>query len=133
GDEPAQIPTVETAAVVRRDTTITAPSVPVTTPSVPVTTPSVPVRNLVEMSGRLTGHTEGIGALVIAPDGRRAVAASDDWTLRVWDLARRTEIRTLLDHGAAVTSAAWKGGRLVSGSRDLTLKAWSGESGECTA
>jgi WD40 repeat protein len=36
-------------------------------------------------SRSLTGHTGGIHSVDIAPDGQRAVSASDDHTLKIWD------------------------------------------------
>lgn len=34
----------------------------------------------------LEGHTNWVSAVALTPDGRRAVSASHDGTLRVWDL-----------------------------------------------
>ncbi|WP_315669508.1 hypothetical protein [Limnospira sp. PMC 1279.21] len=34
----------------------------------------------------------------MAPDGKRAVSASDDNTLKLWDLERGTELATLTGH-----------------------------------
>ena len=46
--------------------------------------------------------------IVITPDGRRAVSASEDYTLRVWDLESGQSVRTLEGHinwvhGVAIT------------------------------
>ena len=45
----------------------------------------------------LAGHTDWVNAVAVTPDGRRAVSASSDKTLKVWDLDRR-ELRTLAGH-----------------------------------
>ena len=40
------------------------------------------------------------------PDGRRAVSASADKTLKIWDLATGHEVRTLSGHSNWVLSVA---------------------------
>jgi WD40 repeat protein len=44
----------------------------------------------------------GSVAVAVTADGRRAVSASDDQTLKVWDLDSGAELRTLKGHGGAV-------------------------------
>ena len=39
-----------------------------------------------------------MNGVAITPDGRRAVSASDDHTLRVWDLQSGQSLRTLEGH-----------------------------------
>jgi WD40 repeat protein len=43
----------------------------------------------------LEGHTGGVNAVAMTPDGRRAVSASTDRTLRLWDLESGQTIRPL--------------------------------------
>jgi WD40 repeat protein len=51
-----------------------------------------------------SGHTKTIDSVAVALDGRTAVSASSDKTLRVWDLASGNTIRTLSGHRDGVTS-----------------------------
>ena len=69
--------------------------------------------------------------MAVTPDGRRAVSASGDGTLKVWDLDSGRELRTLeghcdCGHGVAVTA---DGRRAVSASGDRTLKVWDLDTG----
>ena len=79
----------------------------------------------------LEGHSGPIYGVAVTPDGKRAVSASGDKTLKVWDLETGVELRTLEGHsdsvhGVAVTA---DGKRAVSASRDHTLKVWDLETG----
>jgi len=66
------------------------------------------------------------------PDGRRAVSASWDRTLRLWDLESGQTIRTLEGHTDSVyaVTVTPDGRRAVSGSGDQTLRLWDIESGK---
>ena len=48
----------------------------------------------------LEGHTNGVRHVAITVDGVRAVSASEDNTLRVWDLDSRTCIASFSDDGS---------------------------------
>ena len=79
----------------------------------------------------LTGHSDVVTAVAVTPDGQRAVSASEDETLKVWDLASGRELRTLTGHTDAVRAVAVTpdGQRAVSASDDKTLKVWDLASG----
>jgi WD40 repeat protein len=68
----------------------------------------------------------------VTPDGRRAVSASDDQTLRLWDLETGQTIRRLEGHTGWVRAVAVMpdGRRAVSASYDGTLRLWDLESGK---
>lgn len=44
----------------------------------------------------LQGHTDAINAVTFFPDGKRLVSASNDGTMKVWDLAKQEELATLV-------------------------------------
>ncbi len=81
---------------------------------------------------RLTGPRLAIRGVAVTGDGRRAVSASYDKTLKVWDLESGEDLRTLEGHRSAVYAVALTedGRRAVSGSFDDSLKVWDLESGE---
>ncbi|MFB3133774.1 MAG: NB-ARC domain-containing protein, partial [Rhodothermales bacterium] len=73
-----------------------------------------------------SGHQDWVNAVAITPDGTRAVSASWDKTLKVWDLTTGIEQQTLSGHQSLVTAVAITpdGTRAVSASWDQTLKVW---------
>jgi WD40 repeat protein len=79
----------------------------------------------------LAGHTENVWAVALTPDGARAISASQDGTLKLWDLAHGTELRTLSGHASWVRAVAVTpdGARAVSASEDRTLKLWDLDQG----
>ena len=72
----------------------------------------------------LSGHSEVVEDVALSADGRRAVSASKDKTLKVWDLDTGIELRTLAGHADYVNGVAVSadGRRAVSASHDKTLK-----------
>ncbi|WP_437975744.1 WD40 repeat domain-containing protein [Sorangium sp. So ce295] len=70
-------------------------------------------------------------AVAITPDGQRAVSASEDRSLILWDLARGTAVRALWGHTSWVTAVAITpgGARAISGGGD-GLKVWELATGE---
>jgi len=78
----------------------------------------------------LEGHTDLLAYAVVAvtPDGRRAVSASWDQTLRLWDLKSGQTIRTLEGRNGSVQAVTVTpdGRHMVSGSNDKTLRVLCG-------
>ncbi|MCT7963375.1 NB-ARC domain-containing protein, partial [Laspinema sp. D1] len=74
----------------------------------------------------LTGHSWSVQAVAITPDGKQAVSASSDKTLKLWDLATGSELATLTGHSKSVQAVAITpdGKQAVSASDDNTLKLW---------
>src|SRR4029450_6058862 len=75
------------------------------------------------------GHQSGLNGVSASADGRTAVTAGRDGTLRVWDLASGRELRRI-DAGYAVRCAGAPDGRwVVAGLMDerpenVSMKVW---------
>jgi cytochrome c len=80
----------------------------------------------------LSGHGGPVTAVALAPDGRLALTASFDYTLKLWDLARQTALQTLRGHNGAVTTVAFlpDSRRALSGGDDGTLRLWDAAYGQ---
>lgn len=96
------------------------------------------------------GHNNWIRALVFHPSGKFLLSASDDKTIRVWELSTARCVKTVEAHGHFVATLAWgrqssSGGKeaktngadadatgepqklinvVASGSVDQTIKIW---------
>jgi WD40 repeat protein len=82
--------------------------------------------------GSLQGHSDEVGAVAVTPGGRRAVSASRDCTLRVWDIESERELHVLRGHSGEVKAVAvtQNGQRAISASKDRTLRVWDLEGGD---
>ena len=79
----------------------------------------------------LAGHTNRVETVGLHSDGRRAVSASWDGTLRVWELETGACLHVLAGHTSMVNAVALHpdGRRAVSASADSTLRVWDLETG----
>jgi WD40 repeat protein len=82
------------------------------------------VRTLVDDRGPVYG-------VAVTADGKRAVSASYDYTLKWWDLETGRELRTLEGHSGTVCGVAVTadGRRAASASSDFSLRVWDLEAG----
>lgn len=70
------------------------------------------------------GHSDSVNDFAVTEDGR-IVSASQDGTLRVWDVQTGRELLVLAGHEGSVRAVALTGdGRAVSASADGTLRVW---------
>jgi WD40 repeat protein len=73
----------------------------------------------------LEGHTDRVTAVVLTGDGR-AISASEDSTLRVWNLESGKCQQVLAGHTSAVSAVVLTGdGRAISAAWDNTLRVWN--------
>ncbi|XP_014219527.1 WD repeat-containing protein 5B [Copidosoma floridanum] len=94
----------------------------------------------------LTGHTQGISDIAWPSysseqekkqekkrSSRMLVSASDDCTLKIWDITDGTCLKTLVGHTNYVLCCNFShdGMRVASGSFDETIKIWNVTTGQC--
>ena len=74
----------------------------------------------------LSEHTGRVFAVAVSEDGKRAISASWDQSLKVWDLDDGHLLRTIAGHAGFVYAVAVfrDGKRAISASFDKTLKVW---------
>ena len=84
-------------------------------------------------TARLEGHSGGVRALCLLPDGRLASGSYDN-TIRLWDVAAGAETARLEGHSGRVDALCLlPDGRLASGSWDRTIRLWDVAAGAETA
>lgn len=74
----------------------------------------------------LLGHSNSVTDIALTPDGRFAISASGDATLKVWDLATGEVVQTLSGHDVIINSVTISpnGDYVVSSSGDGKLIVW---------
>mmetsp|Transcript_28437 Transcript_28437/g.50840 ORF Transcript_28437/g.50840 Transcript_28437/m.50840 type:complete len:449 (+) Transcript_28437:74-1420(+) len=75
--------------------------------------------------GKLSGHTGSVTALVPELDGSQLYSASLDKSMKIWDLASRRCVDTLLGHVSGISALdLYSKGRPLSGGADKTVRSW---------
>jgi hypothetical protein len=77
------------------------------------------------------GHTSAINSIAISTDGRFALSASDDKTLRLWAIAGGKEIRRFTGHIDAVLAVVFStdGKLALSSGADRSVRLWDVSNG----
>ena len=74
---------------------------------------------------RFSGHTDVIRKLLVFPDGSRFASASNDGTVKLWDLKSGRVLQTLHGHESFVYDLTLlPNGDLVSVGEDRTIRVW---------
>jgi WD40 repeat protein len=79
----------------------------------------------------VAGHRARVQSIAVAPDGRTLASASDDHTIRVWDIIGGNQTRCLTNHQDKVRCVAYSpdGRHLASASDDGTVRVWEAPTG----
>ena len=77
----------------------------------------------------LSGHEATVWALAFRPDGKVLASASEDASIRLWDVQTGAELRRFTGHGAGVHGVAFSpdGRYVLSASRDGSIRVWSSD------
>jgi WD40 repeat protein len=80
----------------------------------------------------LTGHTDEVSNVAIAPDGTWLATTSNDQTIRIWDPNTGQHRHTLTGHTKRVLSVAIApdGTWLATTSNDQTIRIWDPNTGQ---
>ncbi|MGH8525488.1 MAG: WD40 repeat domain-containing protein, partial [Gammaproteobacteria bacterium] len=70
-------------------------------------------------------HQDSVSAVSFSPDGKTLASGSDDYTVRLWDLATGKELRRLSHESVVYAVSFSPGGKtLASASRDNAVRLW---------
>ncbi len=80
----------------------------------------------------LKGHSSDVNSVAFTPDGQMLATASDDLTIKLWNLATKQKIRTFKGHSSWIYAIAISpdGQTIASGSADKTIKLWNLNTGK---
>lgn len=81
----------------------------------------------------IRGHSAKVQSACLSPDGNQIISASDDKTIRIWDVHTGECLDSLVGHKSEVLFANYNsdGNRVVSTSADGTVRIWETQTKRC--
>jgi WD40 repeat protein len=73
---------------------------------------------------KLSGHTDDVSQVAFSPDGKLLISASNDKTIKLWDVASGKELKTINSGAAYYVAFSPDGKFIVSASSDGTIRLW---------
>ncbi|MBD2254561.1 WD40 repeat domain-containing protein [Nostoc parmelioides] len=103
-----------------------AATVPKVTEPIPKPSPTLEQKSTA-LTNTLFGHTDSVWSVALTKDGQTLVSASEDQTMKVWNLETAKVTTTLQGHTDTVRAIALTPDdqTLISGSADKTIKIWN--------
>ena len=78
----------------------------------------------------LKGHNDGVNSVHFCPDGLKIVSASDDKTLRVWDVRTGECQQTIHDLGKVMSAQFSPDGQTIVSASGDSIRVWNAMTGE---
>jgi WD40 repeat protein/serine/threonine protein kinase len=81
---------------------------------------------------RFLGHTDQVTSVALSADGKQALTASADASVRLWDVASGQEVRSFIGHQGPVWAVVFctDGKQALTGGADKTVRLWDLASGK---
>ncbi|MDZ8090476.1 MAG: ribosome assembly protein 4 [Nostoc sp. DedQUE05] len=94
--------------------------------------PNEPKENRAIEVNTLEGHSSAVNSIAYSPNGQQLASASDDKTIKIWDVSSGKLLKSLTGHSDVVNSIAYNPNKqqLASASADKTIKIWDVSSGK---
>eukprot|EP01129_Flabellula_baltica_P009084 TRINITY_DN364_c0_g2_i1.p1 TRINITY_DN364_c0_g2~~TRINITY_DN364_c0_g2_i1.p1 ORF type:complete len:449 (-),score=79.76 TRINITY_DN364_c0_g2_i1:62-1342(-) len=88
---------------------------------------------VVEKDSVINGHADVVTVLKVLPDGKHFLSGSRDKSIKLWDIASVSCVKTFTGHNGSVTDIDFLPNYqiFISSSSDKTLKFWDIQTGKC--
>ncbi|MDP1817279.1 MAG: WD40 repeat domain-containing protein, partial [Leadbetterella sp.] len=91
-----------------------------------------PIHQPLPWASNLCGHKNFLSSISYSPNGKELATGSYDYTAKIWDVSKGTEILTIPGHTGYISCISFSpdGKQLITGSWDQTAKLWNLSTGK---